>query len=317
MRQYLSNNYNDSTNNKWALYSYGNILEEARQKGLLERTKYAFSRRVNVYTKEDTIFLITDDNKDDKDSFAIYYFSPDEENILGRGKRATVYAGKNLATGEDVAIKASHDEVVHSELKYTYQPRGWSLAKEKINGYEGFAKVLHYGCDYKTFGSNNNKYYLIMEKLELKPFTKNVNDTENIKDVAHLQQILNKAFAAITIMFKQGIYGIDWTGENLYLDAQGNPRFIDYDNWEQTNNERELMLQTNYSYGWLIPIIGMYYARLGIHSIPDIEYRRQVQNMQELISEQAFFEITSNLINMGEEKLAQKNTRVALANLRI
>lgn len=298
--------------NKWYQFSYNTIVEELKSKNLLEDIFFATS--FITYIKENVTFIITTDNSE----YIIYQFSTDQKNILGKGKYATVYAGKNLRTGEDVAIKASNDDPSYLELAYTDIPQGWRLVKEKLNEHSYFAKVFHYGVDIATLNNKTLKVYLVMEKLELKPFIQKTSDSENIKDLEHLQNILTVSFDAITVMYNQKIQGIDWLGDNLQLDANGQPKFFDYDNWSQIDNKQTLIEKTNYSYSKLINILASYYAKVHIYSItnPVIHYRNQIASMKNLITKEEFFKITETIIKSVEVEHNKQSERM-ISNLKI
>lgn len=298
------------TANKWQQFSYEYLIKELESKDLLKEIVSPMS--FITYIKNAITFIITQENEE----FIIYQFSTNQENILGKGKFATVYAGKNLRTGQDVAIKASHNDPLYSELKYTSIPSGWRVAKEKLNDHPCFVKIFHYGVDVATLNKKYTlKVYLVMEKLQLKPFIQKTKDSENIRNLEHLQNILNVAFDAITFMYNHNIQGIDWAGDNLQLDANGHPKFLDHDNWNITDNKEILIEKTNYSYSRLINIITSYSAKLRIYSNTGllIDYRNQIASMKNRISKEEFFKITEILIQFAENEL-NKEPEKSLSN---
>lgn len=139
------------------------------------------------------------------------------ERFIGRGGMGVVWQAKHLATGRDVAVKFQVGAGFgNQKLVRRFEREAITLTKLKHPG----IVAIH------DFGGVSNTQYLVMEYVEGESLAEYL---ERVKP-AQLQRfaIIKKIIEAVAYAHQNGVIHRDLKPGNLLIDAEGQPRIIDF-----------------------------------------------------------------------------------------
>jgi serine/threonine protein kinase len=172
-------------------------------------------------------------SEEDKDLYIIrkekelLVYEIDFSQYWDYGDRGAVYVGKNLKTGEKVAIKrlgGNRKEV----------PIGWKLAYQRLNQHPQFVTTFAFGICYTPQDLNGvlsiqpcGKAVQVMEFVEQK--LTNLLHVKKERSHDQVFAFVKDLMSAYVNLHKEGLYEFDATDGNVLVHKDFRPKLCDFD----------------------------------------------------------------------------------------